>query len=241
MQPYFFPYIGYFQLIHAVDKFIIYDLVSYRKASWINRNRLIERSSNEATYIKAPVSKFLKETLIESIEIQEVNDWRKYLARFIYFNYKKATFFEEVYAEVELMLAYETNSLHEFNSNTIKHLASYLGISTEISFENQNYSQMEEDLAEKHFESPENIKSARILELCARQEATQYVNAIGGMELYDAQDFKGHGVDLYFVKTGDITYPQFTDKFVPHLSILDVLLHNGREKTQDHITNYTLL
>jgi hypothetical protein len=241
MQPYFFPYIGYFQLIHAVDKFVIYDLVSYRKASWINRNRLIERSSNKTTYIQVPVSKSPNGTLIEKIEIPEDSAWRKYLLRFIYFNYKKTPFFEEVYTEVELMLAYGSSSLHEFNSMTIKHLANWLDIKTEISSENQAYYQMEKDLSAKHCDSPESIMSERIFQMCTMQSTTHYINPIGGMDLYDTQHFQRNNIDLSFVKTGDITYPQFTEEFVPHLSILDMLFHNGREETKRHIINYTLL
>ncbi|MFY0593571.1 WbqC family protein [Roseivirga sp.] len=241
MQPYFFPYIGYFQMIAAVDKFILYDLVSYRKASWMNRNRLFDISKKEVFYFRAPIRKFSLGTKIRDIELQDVEDWRKKILREVYYNYKRSRFFDEIFPRLEKVIRFETNSLHKFNTNAISNIAEWVGITTEISFQNESYLQIEQELLIDYSERPEEIKNKRIIRICESENSTHYVNAIGGMELYDKSYFEQYGINLSFIKTDEIKYDQVGEEFIPNLSVLDVLFHNGLIKTGELIKNYRLI
>lgn len=241
MQPYFFPYIGYFQLIQAADKMILYDLVTYRKASWINRNRLIDRSKKAITSFGVPVQKFRFGTLVRDIRINQTTDWPAYIGRLIYYNYKKAPQFDTVYPLVKELLTFETDSIHEFNSNAIKQLASFINIDTEITHENTHYIKLEEELALMELHDLSNVKSRRIIEICRREGSPHYLNPSGGQALYQRSTFLDAQMGLSFVKSGEISYKQFIEPFTPNLSILDVLMHNSKEQVQQYINNYSLV
>lgn len=239
MQPYFFPYIGYFQLIKAADKMILYDLVTYRKGSWMNRNRLIDKSKNSTEYFRVPVRKFSIGTLASDILIDETSDWRAYYERFIYFNYRKAPQFSTVFPLVLELLNIEAQSLHEFNSKSIMKLARYMNLHTEIVFDNSDYLALEEDLV--HNGQDANTKTKRIIKICQNEGADHYINPIGGISLYDKETFANHKLKLSFLTTGSIVYKQFTDTFEANLSIIDLLMHNNIDRVNTHLNNYSLV
>jgi len=238
MQAYFFPYIGYFQLINAVDTFVIYEHVTFRKRTWITKNCILDKGKNEPVYINVPVIGKSSNKLINEICISDDPKWKIKLLKLIYFNYKKASFFDEIYSVIEECLNINESSLHNFNARILITLCDFLEIKTPIFFKNQSFLSLEEKLV-KTVSNPMEIKSKRIVEICKKLNATTYVNPIGGTELYDKNYFKGYDISLNFIKTDHFKYSQFGKEHVPYLSIIDVLMHNGKEGTQELIKNAT--
>ncbi|MGL4852432.1 MAG: WbqC family protein [Phocaeicola sp.] len=249
MQPYFFPYIGYFQAISAVDKYILYDNLPYRINSWMNKNRIAVINGGDFNII-VPISHKSPFKPISEIRINNSGstDWRKRVLKTIYYNYKKSDYFYEIYPLLEKLLATPCNYLHQFNSNTIVEISKYLEISTEIVWDNTHYLEMEQALHETYShlnELPTNAlkkRMERIVRICKSEGATQFINAIGGQALYNKEELRPYGIDLKFVKSDlDIRYNYFSKEFIPNLSIIDVLMHNGREETKKLLKRYTLL
>ena len=241
MQPYFFPYIGYFQLINAVDKFIVYDDVNFIKRGWINRNQILMNHSYKSL-ITVPLkhkSSFLK---IREIEIDNSDNWRKKLLKILEYNYKKAPFFNEIFPILNIIINFNTNLLSEFNINSIKELCKYLEIKTFIQSNTQKYQDIENYLCDynKSINKPIDTKVVRILEICKKENANIYINPIGGIELYNKEDFKKNGLELFFLKTLDIRYKQFNNEFIPNLSIIDVMMFNSVDEINKMLDNYEL-
>ena len=241
MQPYFFPYIGYFQLIDAVDTFVIYEHVSFRKKSWITRNRILDKGSRNPIYINVPVAGKSSEKLIKDVQIDANSDWKKKLLNLIYYNYKKAPFFDELYPFIEKLILTETRNLHSYNATIISKITDLLLIKTPIIIDNSNCISIEEKLQIDFSETKESIKSERIIQLCKLHNSKTYINPIGGVDLYDKTFFRKNELKLFFVKTNAFSYPQFHEKFEPHLSIIDVLMHVGVEGTKQLIKEYKLI
>ncbi|MDO6598844.1 WbqC family protein [Tenacibaculum sp. 1_MG-2023] len=241
MQSYFFPYISYFQLIDSVDTFIIYEYVSFRKKSWVTRNRILDKGKGEPVNINVQVIKQSSNKLIKDILLEKNIKWKKKNLDLIYFNYKKAKHFNEIYPFLEKLIKINEDSLHVYNSKIIIKLCEFLDIKTTIIFKNSITEDIEFDLQEDTKILKENKKSERILRLCNKYNATTYINPIGGTELYDKDYFAINNINLLFTKTGMFDYPQFNKNFIPYLSIIDLLMHVGVEKTKEMIKKYTLI
>ena len=246
MQPYFFPYLGYFQLIKAVDEFILYDKVAYIKKGWMNRNR-IGVVNDMDRMIVVPVVNASSNKLIQEVRIDNSQNWAEKILQFIFFNYKKSKHFDEVYSLVENLLFNDYEYISELNAATTIGVARYLGISTSIISDTSCFADMEISLEKETYNEffigevvPER-KTARVIEICRKENASTYVNPIGGTELYDKGVFRSYGVDLEFVKMRNVVYPHFTKEFVPGLSIIDVLFQNGKEKTKSLLDEYDLV
>ncbi len=238
MQPYFFPYIGYFQLIKAVDTFILYDQVQYIKKGWINRNRIIEVNRADRI-ISVPVKHIAVTQLIAETEIDNCVKWQHQMIKIIEFNYKRSPFFDEIFTFIKSILSIPYQKISQLNSYSIQAIASFLDIKTKIITEDDRLNSVEIDLS--GIESDENRKTRRVLSICERFDAQAYINPIGGVELYDKTNFKVGGIDLLFVKTKEYHYQQFSEAFIPHLSIIDVLFCCGLEKTKELLNNYELI
>lgn len=228
MQPYFFPYIGYWQLIHAVDKFVIYDNIQYSKGGWINRNRILVEGKDK--FITLPLKK-----ASDYLDIQErlladnFPSVRGKLLNQIYAAYRKAPHFEEVYPLILMCMEYENPNLFQFLFHTIQCLMKYMDIKTEIFVS----SKIERNSGLK--------KEKRVIALCKTLEGTQYINPIGGTSLYEKCDFVNEGLTLNFIKPCINEYVQGPVPFVPNLSIIDVLMHNSQERIQEMLNEYVLL
>ncbi|MCK9544908.1 MAG: WbqC family protein [Novosphingobium sp.] len=227
MQPYFFPYIGYFQLINAVDVFILYDDVTYIKGGWIARNRIYERGS--FNYWGVSLEHASSNRLIKDIKIDKQNtSWQK-LLKTIQQNYGRTPYSSSVWNSVLLEVAgnQNINTISELNEYALYKVCKYIGIETPII---------------RSSELP-NLKEGRIerlVSICNEVGADVYINAIGGKELYTKEMFKTHGIDLYFLKTNEVKYKQASDFFVANLSILDVLMYNSKEQVKEHLQNFEL-
>jgi hypothetical protein len=226
MQPYFFPYIGYFQLINCVDKFIIYDDVNYIKKGWINRNRIL---INEEEYMfTIPLKKASQNKLISDIEVSLELSWRLKLLKTIENNFKRSPFFEETFhLFAECILDEETN-LSKYVLNSLKRILSFVNIKTEIIDSSSRY-------------STKSLKGKeKILEICRQENTDEYINPIGGTELYNKDEFTEKNIDLRFLKTNNIEYERMNQSFLSSLSILDVMMFNSKEKIMDLLESYEL-
>ncbi len=225
MQPYFFPYIGYWQLINLVDKYVIYDDVNYIKGGWINRNKIL--INGEATFLNLYLSLASPNKKINEIEIDSGIRNQKNLKR-IAMAYKKAPYYEETYPLLEELLTSKETNLAKLNGKIIKEISSYLSMNTEFVYSSE-------------IEKNGQLKGQdKIIDICKRQGASAYYNAIGGKSLYDQESFRSEGIRLHFLKTKEIRYKQFDSDFVSNLSIIDLLMFNGREGTKELLKCYTL-
>lgn len=224
MQPYFMPYIGYFQTMAAVDTYVVYDDVQYIKGGWVSHNYLLVGGKKQLFTIQLKGASPNK--LFNEVEVGD--DFRKF-EKLLQFNYGKAPYYDGVMPVLKTIFAYEDRNLARFLWNSYRELFSFLGIDTNIILS----SAVDKDCSLKGKE--------KVLDICRSLGADTYYNAIGGKELYDKQEFADHGVNLFFVKTNDIVYPQFKNAFEPNLSIIDVLMFNGKEGTKRLLQEYTLV
>ena len=226
MQPYFMPYIGYWQLIAAVDAFVVYDNIKYTKKGWINRNRLF-KNGNEATF-SLPLRKDSDFLDVNQRFLADSFDREDLLNRF-WEAYRKAPEFSSVMPLLEGIIRNPASNLFEYIFASIKSVCEFLGIQTPL-------------VVSSNIDCDHSLKSAqRVQAICKTLGAETYVNPVGGMELYSKEDFAARGIDLKFLKVLPFEYPQGGNAFVPWLSILDILMWNGKESIQDQIhTGYSL-
>jgi len=228
MQPYFFPYLGYFQLMNACDQFVVYDNVKFTKKGWIHRNRMLmnEKDVMFSLSLKSD-SDYLnisQRTISDGFEKEK----NRILAQ-IRASYLKAARFSEVYPLVEDIFNCSDMNLYNFIFNSILKLKEYLFIGTPL-------------ITASAIDIDHTLKSKfRVIALCKKLDANIYINPIGGMALYDKDDFCKEGIDLYFHKMREIVYPQFAEAFVPSLSILDVLMFNSIETVREYLFEFDLI
>ena len=224
-QPYFIPYIGYWQLINSVDVFKISDDYNYIKHGWISKNRILV--NGKPSDFRIELSKASSNKLITDIELGEISVKNKLKA--LMFAYGKAPYYENGIELMKEIFDCDDKNLADYLTNSIKVVCNYLDINTKI-------------IRTSDFEGNSNFKREyRIFDLCERIGATEYHNAIGGQALYTYEQFREHGIELGFIKTGDIKYKQFNNEFVPNLSILDVIMFNSKDEIKDMLNDYTVL
>ncbi len=232
MQAYFFPYIGYFQLIASVDRFMLYENVSFRPGTWMTRNYILPRNGRPAP-IFIPALHGSSNRAIREVGLAPLPDWKRRLLDQVRHAYARAAYFDETYGLIEGIFARDAVTVHEFNSEAVKAVCRHLGLGTVITSEQSSYLDLEEDLAAggPGAEGTDR-KTARITAICRREGADVYHNPIGGLTLYSREAFAREGIKLVFLRTKGVTYGQFGGHaagFVPDLSIVDVLMHCGRE------------
>ena len=228
MQPYFFPYIGYFQLINAVDEFVIYDNIEYTKKGWINRNRILVNGND--SYITLPLKK--DSDYLDIRDRRLADTWsvekNKVLNR-ISRAYGKAPHFNVVYPIIENSVLFEDDNLFNFIRNSLFLVCAYLEISTSF-------------LISSAISIDHELKSEKkILEICKNRKADMYFNPIGGVHLYSKEIFKNESIELHFLKTNDFSYQQFNNDFVPFLSIIDVMMFNSKEEIKKYLNSFYTL
>jgi len=228
MQPYFFPYIGYFQLMNAVDEFIIYNNIQYTKKGWINRNRILVNGKDD--YITLPLKKDSDYLNINERYLAE--SWNKDKVKMlnrIESSYRKAPYFETVFPLIEGCISGTFFNLFAFLYDTIRITKIYLDIETPIKV--SSFIPIDHDLKSED----------KVIALCKASKADSYINGIGGIELYNKETFKQNNIDLYFIKTNGITYKQFDNTFIPSLSIVDVMMFNSKDTIKQMIDDYTII
>jgi len=224
MQPYLFPYIGYWQLIDAVDIFIIYDDVNFIKQGYINRNNILQKHKSHLFTLE----------LIGASPNKKINDIKiggnsNKLLRTIKQNYSKAPFYKDVSPVLEDILNNEEKELSKFLGFSLVKIAKYLNIDTKFLYS----SDIKND---KTFKAQD-----RLIEMSRILNATGYINSIGGIELYDKEVFSQNAINLSFLKTHEISYKQFNNEFVPNLSIVDILMFNSKDNIKNMLTQFELI
>ena len=229
MQPYMFPYIGYFQLIQAVDTFVFYDDVNFIKKGFINKNYILNKEDKLAFVIpckKISQNKKINETTLDFDKKAQLK-----LLKTLQQTYHKAPCYNSVYPMLEdFILAQNRISISKMAIDSVKLVCDYLEMDINVKVSSTTF-----------FESVELKKEERLMEICKQLQATTYVNAIGGQILYDKSSFKEEGIDLKFLKPEPTTYKQYENEFVPWLSIIDVLMFNSKNQTLELINNFKLV
>ncbi len=224
MQPYIFPYIAYFQLIAAVDKFIFLDNVNFIKKGWINRNRLCDDFSFTIPCVNISQNKYISET-----EIDWQNTMINKLIKTIEMKYSQAKYFSQVFEIINGVFASKAKHISNLAMRSIRAFAEYFNLATEfaVASESKQYST---DLKGSH----------RLIDILQKERASIYINAIGGMQLYSKQEFASSGIELKFLKT-TLTENFAKDDYVSFYSIIDVAMHNSPDRIGELIKNYELI
>lgn len=229
MQPYFFPYIGYFQLINAVDRFVLGDGVQYIYQGWINRNRILKPVHDDFIYIRIPVVKFSSDALIKDMKAVEGEDWKvKMLSQFTH--YKKAPYYRTVHNFLTECFVYSERDITRLNAYYLKAVCDYIGIEFKVEIQ-----------TEMNFDYS-NVTSTgtRPIRMCEQMAATEYINPIGGMQLYSKEEFSKSNIELKFMQSNITEYDQQRKCFIPGLSILDVMMFNSTNDIKQMLNNYEL-
>lgn len=226
-QPYLFPYLGYFQLIGAVDRFVVADNLQYIKNGWINGNRTLFGGGERI--ISLPVkrdSQYLN--INQRFFAEPFAQYKQEFLNKLQNDYRKAPYFKDVFPLLQLIMSFEDRNVASFVTNQLKLLMEYLGIDTTLyissAFINANGLHCQDWV----------IAAAKAF------SADHYVNSSGGAELYDRAVFETHGIKLSFLKPGDIKYKQFGNDFIENLSIIDVMMFNSREEVHVMLNKYEL-
>lgn len=228
MQPYLFPYLGYFQLIAASDVFVLCDDLQYVKGSWINRNRVL--CDGQPKLISFPLKKAGHlETIRERWLCDDFHREAAALFRRLAHMYQRAPHREEVLPLIKRILEHPERNLAAFNEQSLRALCDYLGIHTPIC--------RASDLGL----DPELEMQERVIQITHRMDGELYLNPIGGMELYCPARFRADGLLLRFLRMDEVTYTQLKHPFVPSLSIIDVLMFNSREEIKELLQRFSVV
>lgn len=229
MQPYFFPYIGYFQYICAVDRFVFYDDVAFIRQGWINRNRILV--NGEPFLFTVPVEQISSFRSIKETKIHEAGflKWKTTWLKTIEQNYKKAKCFDEIFALIHTVLDETPHSIAGLAERSVIKVLVYLK------------ARLPEFVKVETFENDHLHAQERVLDICRQLNADVYINPAGGMELYHKEDFKMQGTELFFLHCRPTQYRQFNFPWMSSLSIIDVLMHNTVEEVSVMLFNYDLI
>ena len=228
MQPYFLPYLGYFQLVHAVDAFVIYDNIEFSKGGWVQRNRILLNGTD--SLFSLPIRKdsdFLDirdRRLADTFPVE-----RGKLLRRIDAAYHRAPHYAQTMPLIETCVMYESDNLFEFIRHSVQLVSDHLGITTRF-------------VVSSTLPTDRHLKGQdRVVATCRDMGCRTYVNAINGRTLYDRPTFEAHGIDLKFIQMHPVEYPQFGHPFIPNLSIVDVLMFNPLARVRELLNAYELV
>jgi len=224
MQPYYLPYIGYFQLINAVDMFVIYDDVQYIKGGWINRNNIIinnEKFMFNLLLNGASSNKLINEITINPNQTKFLKTLKNAYGRTVNYNL--------IYPIICRLFQINEINLSKFIGNNIREICDYLNIQTKIIYSSELY-------------KDNNLKSQdKVIQICNILKADKYINSLGGQSLYDCKEFEENGLELLFLKPNIQSYKQFNNEFIPNLSIIDVLMFNSVDQISYMLHQYELI
>ena len=229
MQPYIFPYIGYFQLIHAVDKFVVYNDVNFIKQGWINRNQIL--LNGKEFLFTIPVAEVSSYKKINEVQVHKrlYDAWKPKFYKSLVQAYSKAPFFDQTFILVKSILDNEYPTIAGLATDALSKISGYLDIDTFMVATSAQY------------ENSSLHGKDRVIDICKREGAHTYINAAGGAGLYSKSFFKNENIQLYFLKTKEVRYQQLEEYFIPNLSIIDILMFNSKEKIHDLLNCYELV
>lgn len=230
MQPYFFPYLGYWQLMNAVDRYVVYDDVNYINRGRINRNAiLVQQRAHNVNLILSAAS---QNKLINQIHVNVEPATQSKLLRTIEMAYAKAPFFSHVMPIIQEIITQKEENLAQYLLYSFQVIGEYLGITTELILS----SHLEKDCTLKGYK--------KIISICKLLDGTEYYNSVNGIPLYapHVTEFTEAGLELLFTKMRKITYQQYNNNlFVENLSIIDVMMFNSQEECQRLLGEYDLM
>lgn len=227
MQPYFFPYIGYWQLIYASDIFVVYDDVNYIKQGWIHRNRIFQNGKDR--YLNIPIINASQNKHINETKINYQEDFCNRNYNILKECYKKSPFFSEVIQIIMDAMKSKEILVSEYLYNQIRYISGILEIKTIIG--------KSSNIVKNNLLKGEE----KIIDITKKINGDLYINPIGGTNLYNPEHFKNNGLELKFLKSKLPRYKQFDKDFIPALSIIDVLMFCGLNNTKDMLKEYDLL
>ncbi len=225
MQPYFFPYLGYWQLLNAVDKYVIYDDVNYIKNGWINRNNIL--LNGKPHLLTIPLDGASPFSLIKDIKTTSNLKLKEKLLKTLEMAYKKAPCFDDVFPIISQSIM--APMICQGAVYALKKICEYLDLETELLLS----SEMKKDNSLKGQD--------KVLHICKLLGATDYYNAIGGQELYDKTEFEQQGIKLSFMKMKPVSYQQYKNEFVPNLSMIDILMFNYPQEIKELLNEFELV
>lgn len=231
MQPYIFPYIGYFQLINAVDKFVIYDDVNFIKQGWINRNKILLNGKEHLFTVPlegASSFKIIRETELNN---KFFKIWEVKFLKSVEQSYKKAPNFAECYELIEGVfkgIECQTN-IASLAAASILGVHNYLNLNTEF------------ELSSTIYDNRYLSGQSRVIDICRKEMASEYINPLGGQNLYNHTVFEENGLRLKFIVPKLEAYEQFKLPFIKGLSIIDVLMFNSKERVRQMLNCYSLI
>ena len=224
MQPYFFPYLGYFDLINCSDRWIVFDTVQYIRHGWMNRNRIHHPKEGDL-YVIVPLRKHPRGTIIKDITISEDPRWKSKILGQLNHYKKNAPYFKETYSFVEECLSIDEKSLSRLNSSILEKTCSRLG----IDFEYEYFSEMALDLGSVEGAGDWALRISEAL------GAEEYVNPPGGVDIFDPDKFMAAGIKLTIRKIPPFEYSNKGYEFIPNLSIIDVMMFNSKERIGEYL------
>lgn len=225
MQPYFFPYLGYYDVINQSDAWIVFDVVLYKPKSWMNRNRILHPSEGWQ-YISVPVAHASTDAIKDVRVIDKAAAQRRILGQIEHYRARRAPFFSAVRALIEKAFAAAGDALADLNVASLAVVCEYIG----IPFEPKKLSEM--GLSLPKIEDPGDWA----LEICAALGFDGYVNPPGGRDIFDVGRYARRGISIRFTDLVDFRYSQRAASFVEHLSVLDVLMWNPPESVRAYLS-----
>lgn len=227
MQPYYFPYLGYWQLFNYVDVFVIYDDVQFMKGGWVNRNRIL--INGKINYVTIPLKKASHKANINEKEIMSGFNFSQHKS-LIHIAYKDSPHNNQINLLLESIANNNSTNLSDFLYDTIVAVADLINSQTKI-IKSSDLS-IDQDLKGQE----------RVLEICKKLNANEYINPIGGKELYNKNSFNEEGIELRFLQKKSIVYPQCNNfPFVDNLSIVDLLAYNSIFDVKSLLNEYEIL
>lgn len=227
MQPYLFPYIGYWQLIHAVDIFVVYDNIQFTKKGWFHRNNILINGEKRLFTISLKKDSDYCDVVDRVLSEDSDKQIKKIIAQ-IENEYKKAPYFNEVFPLIKDIFGFNEKNLFNYIYHSMQRVVEYLEIDTKI-------------IPSSTLDIDHQLKAEkRVIAINKILNADHYINAIGGLALYNKDKFAKVGIRLNFLKTGDIEYRQFNNKFVPNLSIIDIMMFNSKDEIKEMLNRHTL-
>ena len=226
MQPYLFPYIGYFQLIKCVDIFILLDDVTFINRGWINRNFIIV---NKKKYMFTfSLKNKSQNTLIKDLELFDKKKNSKKFLKTLSINYSKTKSFSIIYPLIKDILFNNEIKLSRLVKISIERINPILTINTPIIFSSS-------------ISNSKNLNGEdRIIDICKKMNANNYINLSGGIDLYDKEKFETNKLKLNFIKPKDFVYNQNGENFLDKLSIIDVMMNNDLDNLAKLIKEYSI-
>lgn len=228
MQPYLFPYIGYFQLIHSVDIFVTLDNVNFIKKGWINKNQIL--AHDHIQKIQLPVSKMSQNRWINQHEFHELDAALSKLTSQCEQTYSKQQGFQRLHQLLKQHELIKASNVADFLHQSIQMVSDELGLTTKF-------------LKASDIEVAGNLTGQeRILAICNRLKAAEYINLPGGRALYSEEKFRERKLKLSFLSPKLEAYQQqkVNSEFVSYLSILDILANCNSDVIAEQVTNYDL-